>query len=96
MSSKLNTAIAVETEAVEARVIVRPVRAVGTVMHDESRLTDFAMPLMNAFLRRKKSADNSWSHRSRPARSVGSALVPARATARRSGEHTMRHGVGVS
>jgi hypothetical protein len=46
----------VRTEAVEARVIVRPVRAVGTVMHDESRLTDFAMPLMNAFLRRKKSA----------------------------------------
>src|SRR4029077_14298068 len=29
----------VRTEAVEARVIVRPVRAVGTVMHDESRLT---------------------------------------------------------
>ena len=31
------------TEAVEARVIVRPVRAVGTVMHDESRLTIVAM-----------------------------------------------------
>jgi membrane fusion protein, copper/silver efflux system len=28
----------VRTETVEARVIVRPVRAVGTVMHDESRL----------------------------------------------------------
>jgi Cu(I)/Ag(I) efflux system membrane fusion protein len=33
----------VRTEAVEARVIVRPVRAVGTVMHDESRLTIVAM-----------------------------------------------------
>jgi Cu(I)/Ag(I) efflux system membrane fusion protein len=33
----------VRTEAVEARVIVRPVRAVGTVMHDESRLTVVAM-----------------------------------------------------
>ena len=30
----------VRTEAVETRVIVRPVRAVGTVMHDKSRLTD--------------------------------------------------------
>ena len=29
----------VRTEAVEARVVVRPVRAVGTVMHDDSRLT---------------------------------------------------------
>jgi Cu(I)/Ag(I) efflux system membrane fusion protein len=29
----------VRTEAVEARVVVRPVRAVGTVTHDESRLT---------------------------------------------------------
>ena len=33
----------VRTEAVEARVIVRPVRAVGTVMHDESRLTIVTM-----------------------------------------------------
>jgi membrane fusion protein, copper/silver efflux system len=33
----------VRTQAVEARVIVRPVRAVGTVMHDESRLTVVAM-----------------------------------------------------
>jgi Cu(I)/Ag(I) efflux system membrane fusion protein len=33
----------VRTEAVEARVIVRPVRVVGTVMHDESRLTIVAM-----------------------------------------------------
>jgi Cu(I)/Ag(I) efflux system membrane fusion protein len=33
----------VRTQAVEARVIVRPVRAVGTVMHDESRLTIVAM-----------------------------------------------------
>src|SRR5262249_21584460 len=29
----------VRTESVEARVVVRPIRAVGTVMHDESRLT---------------------------------------------------------
>jgi len=33
----------VRTEAVEARVIVHPVRAVGTVMHDESRLTIVTM-----------------------------------------------------
>jgi Cu(I)/Ag(I) efflux system membrane fusion protein len=33
----------VRTEAVEPRVIVRPVRAVGTVMHDESRLTIVTM-----------------------------------------------------
>jgi Cu(I)/Ag(I) efflux system membrane fusion protein len=33
----------VRTEAVAARVIVRPIRAVGTVMHDESRLTIVAM-----------------------------------------------------
>jgi membrane fusion protein, copper/silver efflux system len=33
----------VRTEAVEARVILRPVRAVGTVMHDESRLTVVTM-----------------------------------------------------
>jgi membrane fusion protein, copper/silver efflux system len=33
----------VRTEKVEARVIVRPVRAVGTVMHDESRLTVVTM-----------------------------------------------------
>jgi Cu(I)/Ag(I) efflux system membrane fusion protein len=33
----------VRTEAVETRVIVRTVRAVGTVMHDESRLTIVAM-----------------------------------------------------
>jgi Cu(I)/Ag(I) efflux system membrane fusion protein len=33
----------VRTERVEARVIVRPVRAVGTVMHDESRVTVVAM-----------------------------------------------------
>jgi membrane fusion protein, copper/silver efflux system len=33
----------VRTEAVEARVIVHPVRAVGTVTHDETRLTIVAM-----------------------------------------------------
>jgi Cu(I)/Ag(I) efflux system membrane fusion protein len=33
----------VRTETVETRVIVRPVRAVGTVMHDESRLTIVTM-----------------------------------------------------
>ena len=33
----------VRTEAVEPRVIVHPVRAVGTVAHDESRLTIVAM-----------------------------------------------------
>ena len=33
----------VRTETVEARVVVRPVRAVGTVMHDESRLTVVTM-----------------------------------------------------
>src|SRR4051794_37930864 len=33
----------VRTEAVESRVIVRPVRAVGTVEHDESRLTIVTM-----------------------------------------------------
>ena len=33
----------VRTETVESRVIVRPVRAVGTVMHDESRLTIVTM-----------------------------------------------------
>src|SRR5262245_38845110 len=33
----------VRTETVEARAIVRPVRAVGTVMHDESRLTIVTM-----------------------------------------------------
>jgi membrane fusion protein, copper/silver efflux system len=33
----------VRTEPVEARAIVRPVRAVGTVMHDESRLTVVAL-----------------------------------------------------
>jgi Cu(I)/Ag(I) efflux system membrane fusion protein len=33
----------VRTEAVEARVVVRPVRAVGTVTHDESRLTVVTM-----------------------------------------------------
>jgi Cu(I)/Ag(I) efflux system membrane fusion protein len=33
----------VRTEAVEARVIMHPVRAVGTVMHDESRLTVVTM-----------------------------------------------------
>ena len=33
----------VRTETVDARVIVRPVRAVGTVMHDESRLTIVTM-----------------------------------------------------
>jgi Cu(I)/Ag(I) efflux system membrane fusion protein len=33
----------VRTETVEARVIVRPVRGVGTVMHDESRLTIVTM-----------------------------------------------------
>jgi membrane fusion protein, copper/silver efflux system len=33
----------VRTEAVESRVIVHPVRAVGTVVHDESRLTIVAM-----------------------------------------------------
>jgi membrane fusion protein, copper/silver efflux system len=33
----------VRTETVEARVVMRPVRAVGTVMHDESRLTVVTM-----------------------------------------------------
>src|SRR3989454_1000187 len=33
----------VRTEAVEARVVMRPVRAVGTVLHDESRLTVVTM-----------------------------------------------------
>src|SRR5262249_6865127 len=33
----------VRTEVVESRVVVRPVRAVGTVMHDESRLTVVTM-----------------------------------------------------
>jgi membrane fusion protein, copper/silver efflux system len=33
----------VRTEAVETRVIMHPVRAVGTVMHDESRLTVVTM-----------------------------------------------------
>ena len=33
----------VRTEAVESRVIVRPVRAVGTVAHDETRLTIVTM-----------------------------------------------------
>jgi membrane fusion protein, copper/silver efflux system len=33
----------VRTEAAEVRVIMRPVRAVGTVMHDESRLTVVTM-----------------------------------------------------
>ena len=33
----------VRTETVEARVVVRPVRAVGTVTHDESRLTVVTM-----------------------------------------------------
>jgi len=33
----------VRTEPVEARIVVRPVRAVGTVMHDESRLTVVTM-----------------------------------------------------
>jgi Cu(I)/Ag(I) efflux system membrane fusion protein len=33
----------VRTEVVEARAIIEPVRAVGTVMHDESRLTVVAM-----------------------------------------------------
>jgi membrane fusion protein, copper/silver efflux system len=33
----------VRTEAIEARVVVRPVRAVGTVTHDESRLTVVTM-----------------------------------------------------
>jgi membrane fusion protein, copper/silver efflux system len=33
----------VRTEVVEMRTIVRPVRAVGTVMHDESRLTIVAL-----------------------------------------------------
>jgi membrane fusion protein, copper/silver efflux system len=33
----------VRTEAVESRIIVRPVRAVGTVEHDESRLTIVTM-----------------------------------------------------
>jgi Cu(I)/Ag(I) efflux system membrane fusion protein len=33
----------VRTEVIEARTIVRPVRAVGTVMHDESRLTIVTM-----------------------------------------------------
>ena len=35
--------IGVRTEAVETRVIVRPVRAVGTVKHDECRVTVVAM-----------------------------------------------------
>jgi hypothetical protein len=42
----------VRTEAVEARVIVRPVRAVGTVMHDESRLTIVALAEEDAGLDR--------------------------------------------
>jgi Cu(I)/Ag(I) efflux system membrane fusion protein len=33
----------VRTEPVQERVVIRPVRAVGTVMHDESRLTIVAM-----------------------------------------------------
>jgi Cu(I)/Ag(I) efflux system membrane fusion protein len=33
----------VRTETVEARAVIRPVRAVGTVMHDESRLTIVTM-----------------------------------------------------
>jgi membrane fusion protein, copper/silver efflux system len=33
----------VRTEAVEARVVVRPIRSIGTVMHDESRLTVVTM-----------------------------------------------------
>ena len=33
----------VRTEAVEARVVVRPIRAVGTLMHDDSRLTVVTM-----------------------------------------------------
>ena len=33
----------VRTEVIEARTIIRPVRAVGTVMHDESRLTVVTM-----------------------------------------------------
>jgi Cu(I)/Ag(I) efflux system membrane fusion protein len=33
----------VRTETVEARVVVRPVRSVGTVVHDESRLTIVTM-----------------------------------------------------
>jgi membrane fusion protein, copper/silver efflux system len=33
----------VRTEKVDARLVVRPVRAVGTVMHDESRLTVVTM-----------------------------------------------------
>ena len=33
----------VRTEVIEARTIIRPVRAVGTVMHDESRLTIVTM-----------------------------------------------------
>jgi Cu(I)/Ag(I) efflux system membrane fusion protein len=33
----------VRTEAVDARIVVRPLRAVGTVMHDETRLTIVAM-----------------------------------------------------
>jgi Cu(I)/Ag(I) efflux system membrane fusion protein len=33
----------VRTEAVDSRVIARPIRAVGTVVHDESRLTVVAM-----------------------------------------------------
>jgi Cu(I)/Ag(I) efflux system membrane fusion protein len=33
----------VRTEAVEARVVVRPIRAIGTMMHDESRLTVVTM-----------------------------------------------------
>jgi Cu(I)/Ag(I) efflux system membrane fusion protein len=35
--------IGVRTEKVELRVLVRPIRGVGTVMHDESRLTIVAM-----------------------------------------------------
>ena len=37
------SAAGVRTEGVESRVIVHPVRAVGTVAHDESRLTIVAM-----------------------------------------------------
>jgi membrane fusion protein, copper/silver efflux system len=33
----------VRTEAVESRVVVRPIRSIGTVMHDESRLTVVTM-----------------------------------------------------
>src|ERR1700752_1315801 len=35
--------IGVRTEKVEPRVLVRPIRGVGTVMHDESRLAIVAM-----------------------------------------------------